>query len=41
MGGKLLKASVAAEVLGVSRSTAYRLMKGMRHIVLGDRMLRV
>ncbi len=41
MGEKLLKATAVAELLGVSRSTAYRLMKDMRHVVLGGNMLRV
>ena len=41
MGERLLKAGAVAELLGVSRSTAYRLMRDMRHVVLGGRMLRV
>src|SRR5262245_38107225 len=37
----LLNASAVAALLGVSRAAAYREMKKMVHVVIGDRTLRV
>src|SRR5262249_17285274 len=41
MVSRLLNAEQVAEILGVSRSSAYREMVRMSHVVLGERILRV
>lgn len=38
---RLLDAAVVAALLGISRAAAYREMKKMQHVVIGERTLRV
>ncbi len=41
MTGRWLNADQVAEILGISRASAYRVMRLMPHVVLGEKILRI